>query len=157
MESPDEYWYVSAWESGRPSSLQCSHVECWHGSSSGSLTEKLSWCGKTNRTSRPQILTAGAGGFWTARGLVNDESMSQTFKWLSSSTTRDNHQMIPQCTVCCLGSLGEKINMQHILYGQDKQLWFTYKHLLCVQRPGEVITSLLNKKINIGGWTQLTE
>ncbi len=139
MESPDEYWYVSAWESGRPSSLHSMFTRrmltwkfLWF--SERPLTEKLSWCGKTNRTSRPQILTAGAGGFWTARGLVNDESMSQTFKWLSSSTTRDNHQMIPQCTVCCLGSLGEKINMQHILYGQDKQLWFTYKHLLCVQQ-----------------------
>lgn len=112
--------------------IRCSHVKCLHGSSSGSPGEELSWCGKTNSTSHLQNLTAGGYGFRTARGPVIDESTSQTFKWPS----RDYQRMIPQRTVCCLGSLGEKINMRHILYGQEKQLWFTYKHLLSVQCPG---------------------
>lgn len=80
--------------------------------------------------------------------------MSPRTKRSSDSQARDNHRMIPQCALCCLGSLGEKINMRHILYGQDKQLWFTYKHLLYVQCPGDVLPDLLNKKINLGGVNQ---
>jgi len=120
--SPDNYWCISAWEIGRPSSLHPMFTRPM-------FTWKFLWFSERRalsmRKNKQHVASSEPPGgrrrVWAARGPVIDESTSQTFKWPS----RDNHRMIPQRTVCCLGSLGEKINMRHILYGQDKQLWFS--------------------------------